>query len=140
MPAVPPAAAAAPEGPPAGGFWTTQREFAVGFGVVGVAAAAIGAVLAVQAKSKYDDAVAHDCAGGDPTRCTSAGIEQGRSAHDLASFATIAFVGAGALVGLGAVLFVLPVDSGAPTPAPASVQVTPQVGLDRAGLSLSARW
>lgn len=139
MPAVPPAAAAAPGGPPASqGFWTTQREFAVGLGAVGFAAAAVGSALALQAKSKYDDALAHDCAGGDPNRCTSAGIEQGRSAHDLASFSTIAFVGAGALVGLAAVLIVLPVDTGAP--APAAVQVLPQVGVDRAGLALRARW
>lgn len=134
----PPAAAqSAPVASATVAFWSTQRWFGVGLAAAGLVAAGVGSVLALQAKSKYDDALANDC-DGDANRCSSSGIEQGRSAHDLASFATVAFVGAGALVGLGTVLFVLPLDP--PPPAQTGLRVAPTLGANEAGLVLRARW
>jgi hypothetical protein len=137
MPEPPAAARGMAAAPATAGFWTTERVFAVGLAAAGVVAAGVGSALGLQAKSKYDDALAHECAG-DVNRCSPTGIDQGRSAHDLAGFSTVAFVGAGALVGLGVLLFVLPLDE-----APATrtgVHVVPTLGANEGGLILRARW
>jgi hypothetical protein len=72
---------------------------------VGIAGLGVGTVTGIMAMGKHDDAVA-SCPSY-PDRCPAdgSGTRLNEEARDLASISTIAFIGGGALVVVGAVLF-----------------------------------
>ena len=79
----------------------------VGFGLLGAGAAGliVGGVLGFVAKSTYDRAVSDDC-GGNPARCTHAGVSQIGTAHAQATGSTAAFIIGGALLAGGVTLWI----------------------------------
>ncbi len=82
----------------------------VGGALLGAAAGSlvVGTVWAFLAKAEYDHALTTEC-GGRPDACSPQGIADGGAAHDRAFVATIAFVGAGALLaGAATVYFAWP--------------------------------
>lgn len=85
-------------------FAGRRQKVALALACVGGGAAAVGTIFAIMSKVKYDNALSSNC-GGDPNRCSSQGIAEGRAAHRQATVATVGFVAAGALLAAGAVLY-----------------------------------
>ena len=110
----------------------TQRAFGISLGAAGLAGIIVGAVFGVVSKSTYDNAVQSEC-GGDPTRCTAQGAQDGRTAHSQATVSTVAFAGGAALLAGGAALYFT-------SPSSGDVSVGPAVGSGGAGLALHGRW
>lgn len=110
----------------------TKRLVALGLGGAGALGLVIGTVLGLVAKSTYDHAVQDEC-GGNTKNCSAAGTDDGRSAHDLATGATVAFVGGVLLLAGGAVVYVL-------GPKANRVAMTPALRTDGAGLQVKAVW
>jgi tetratricopeptide (TPR) repeat protein len=136
--AAPPAPAPVPPPPPAP-FWTTQRIVAGAVAGGGVLAVAVGSGLGLSAKSKYDDALDHDCPN-HGTQCTAAGVQEGQDAHGLATASTVVFVVGLAALGAGAAFFFVPLGGSDASPSTAAVRVTPTVAPDRTGLTLQGTW
>lgn len=90
-------------GPPP--FWTTPRVIGVAAAGVGVAGLAVGGILGLTAKSKYDDA--KSACGGSTTGCSSSAVSDSNSAFDRAGLATGFFIGGAVLVAAGAAVFFL---------------------------------
>jgi hypothetical protein len=68
----------------------------------------VGTIWSFLAKAKYDHALETEC-GGSASSCSTQGIADGRTAHDRAVVATVAFVGAAAfLAGAATVYFAWP--------------------------------
>src|SRR5262249_17970643 len=82
----------------------TERAFGLSLGAAGIAGVVVGAVFGIVAKSTYDNAVQSEC-GGDPTRCTTQGAQDGHAAHSQATVSTVAFIGGAALLAGGAALY-----------------------------------
>ncbi len=94
--------------------------------VAGVVGLGVGAVFGIEAMS--DKSSAH-CNG---TTCASAGsVSELTSAQSAGTTSTIFFLAGGALAAAGATIWLL---------APSSVQVSPALGSNGAGLSLRTRW
>lgn len=105
-----------------------------GAGVVGVG---IGAVLAVSAKSKYDDSLAY-CDTADTNRCKAEGVSLRDDARARGNYATVAFgLGAAALT-VGVVLIASSDD--APDSSSARLQMGPSVEPGAASWSLRGRF
>ncbi len=120
-------------GPPAA---TWQRPAGIAVAGVGVVAAAVGAVLALTAKSSYDGAFNS----GDCTRpalmCSAAGQNQTDGARSQATTGGV-LIGVGAVVAVGGgVLFFLGPHLGSP-PASTGVRLLPALGPSTAGLTLT---
>ena len=109
----------------------TQRTVAFVIGGAGVVGLAVGSVVGLVSKSSYDHALQTEC-GGNPSACSSQGIQDGKSAHGQATASTVAFVAGGMLLGAGAVLYF--------TAPRASVSVGTTVGTERAGLVVMGAW
>jgi hypothetical protein len=128
---------------PMHGFWTAEHAVAITVAAAGLVALGVGSGLAVAAKSKYDDAVAHDCPG-HGTQCTPAGVQEGSSARGLAADATGVFVVGGVAVAAGALLLFAPWDRHAPPPASASrsvsLRVVPDLAPGRGSLGVVGAW
>lgn len=113
-----PASATAPREPsqaesakrPAGGFGA-QKIAAVAVGGVGLAGLVIGAVFAVQAKSKRDESFTH-CLPEDPNRCSTLGVALRDESFVAAHVSTVGFVVGGAALAGGVILYLT-----APEPA-----------------------
>jgi hypothetical protein len=110
----------------------TQGALGISLGAAGIAGLIVGTIFGFVAKSTYDDAVQNQC-GGDPTRCSAQGAQDGRTAHSQATVSTAAFIGGGALLAGGALLFFTAPKSG-------DVSVSPAAASGGAGLALHGRW
>jgi hypothetical protein len=117
----PPSAALASDG-------KTQRTLGLALGAGGALALAVGTVFGLVAKSTYDSALQH-CPSG-PATCEPEGTSGGERAHSQASAATVSFVAAGVLLGLGATVYFT-----APRSA-VRAGVTPIAGPKSAGLGI----
>jgi hypothetical protein len=108
---------------------STQRTIGIIVGGAGALAIGVGSVLALSAKSDYDDAPG--CSG---NICQQAGFDQRNSAIDQAGTATIVFgVGTAGLIA-GAILWML-----APS-GPEDVAIEPAIGPSGARLSVGRSW
>ena len=105
-------------GPTPGGSHRNEEPFAaiprwrkqVAGALAGAAAGSlvVGTIWSFLAKAKYDHALETEC-GGSAGSCSPQGIADGRTAHDRALVATVAFVGAAAfLAGAATVYFAWP--------------------------------
>jgi hypothetical protein len=104
----------------------------VGVALLGAAAASlvVGTVWSIRAKTEYDHALDNECSGSANT-CSPQGIADGRTAHDRALVATVAFVGTAAfLAGAATVYFAWPTTKD-------RVAVAPTVSGNGAGLALT---
>jgi hypothetical protein len=119
--APPPSSAARPDG-------KAQRTIGLALGAGGALALAVGTVFGLVAKSTYDSALQH-CPSG-PAACEPEGTSGGERAHSQASAATVSFVAAGVLLGLGATVYFT-----APRSA-VRAGVTPIAGPKSAGLGI----
>jgi hypothetical protein len=98
----------------------------------GVVTLGVGGVLALIAKSKYDNADCHD-----GNICKQAGYDDRQSAIDSAKAANIVFgVGVAALVTGGVLWFTAP----SATPTGTGLAVQPTAGLGGGGLSVRGMW
>lgn len=109
-----------------------RQSVGLGLGIAGLAAVGVGTAWAIISKRTYDHALSSEC-GGDPNRCSTQGISDGKAAHRQATVATITFVAAGALVAAGAALYF----TGS---REAGVAVAPAVDDRNAGLALVGKW
>jgi len=82
-----------------------MQKLGLGVAGLGVLTLAVGAYYGLESKSTYNDARKH-CPNG-PNSCDLIGVAGGRTAHDQAGNATLAFVFSGLLIGGGATLYVL---------------------------------
>jgi hypothetical protein len=109
----------------------TVRTVGIVVGALGVAGVGASMVLGVLAKAKNDDANAV-CNGA--TCANENGVMLANQAGSLASASTVTFVAGLALVGGGITTYLLaPKDPASPM---ARIRITPEVGLDRAGVSI----
>jgi hypothetical protein len=108
---------------------STQRLAGLVVGGVGVVGVAVGSVFAFVSKSTYDNALKNEC-GNNANACSSQGQQDGSTAHNQATVATVGLAAGAALVAAGAVLYLT---------AP-SVSVTPTVGVGRAGVTVGVTW
>jgi tetratricopeptide (TPR) repeat protein len=99
------AGASTSPGAEASGWWTPLRTTGVTLAAVGAASALTGLVLALVAKSHYDDARS-EC-GGRVSDCSRDAVTTGDSARSLANGATVALIGGGSVAALGGALIVL---------------------------------
>jgi hypothetical protein len=113
---------------------STQRVFAIVAASVGVVGLALGAVAGVEANSNYHDALS---ACGNGTACApgSSGLGYRSNAGTWADVSTIAFIGGGAALAGGAVLW-LTASNG--HPAATTMGLAPAAG--GTGLSLTGRF
>jgi hypothetical protein len=110
----------------------TQRMIGLGVGGAGAAAAIVGAIFGIVAKSTFDDA--RNKCGGDSKNCASPeGFSEGQTAYDQATVSDVAFVGAAALLGAGAYLYFT-------APRAGTVSVAPSVGAGGGGVSIHGWW
>jgi hypothetical protein len=126
-----PVAQSAPS-PPAPAPDDSSRQWigGIALGAAGVVAAGAGLVLSLVARSTYDHALSAEC-GGYTATCTAQGAADGRTAYAEATGSTASFIGAGALVAAGAVVFFT---------SPRGASVAPTVGYRGGGLSLDVPW
>jgi hypothetical protein len=97
----------------------------------GAGAVVVGTVWSLLAKLEYNHALITEC-GGSANSCSPQGIADGHTAHDKALVATVAFVGAAALLGAAAtVYFAWPTTQD-------RIAVAPTVSRNGAGVAL--RW
>jgi hypothetical protein len=124
-----PAVTPPPEQPGGGGG--TQRTIGLIVGGAGVVGIGVGAVFAVVASGKWNDATTkcpdHTCKNADDASL-------GTSAGTMADVATAAFVIGGVALAAGAALFFT-----APSGARANLRVAPLVARDGAGIAVGAR-
>ena len=111
--------------------WTPQETVGLALGCAGIGGVAVGTIWSIMSKVTYDHALASEC-GGDPNRCSSQGIADGRTAHHQASVATVGFVAAGALFAAGAALYFT-------SPKQAGVAVAPTLD-GSGGLTVGGKW
>jgi hypothetical protein len=133
-PSVPPPSAeppTSPPPPPPASDGSSQRTIALAGGGVGVVALVVGSVLGLVAKSTYDHALQTEC-GNNWSSCSPQGLQDGRSAHGQAAASTVAFVAGAALLGAGAVLYIVSPKAG--------VSVGANVGTERAALVVARAW
>lgn len=109
---------------------STQRTIGLVVGGVGIAALAGGTVLGVLAKNKNDSSE-EECRPGDARFCNAEGVSLREDAQSLGNFSTIAFIGGGALVATGVVLFLTAPEDRAPVAL--STQLTPHSAALRLG-------
>ena len=117
-------------GPMEGRWLNTRRKIAIGLGAVGVGALATGGVWTLQARGRWDDALAH-CDEND--RCDPEGLALGSEAGGLADRATIAAVTGVAALSAGIVLWFL---SPSKEQSMETVTVHPIVGGSSAGMTI----
>jgi hypothetical protein len=86
-----------------GGGQRTAGLVVAGAGIVGLG---VGAILAISAKSTYNDSLSK-CEPGNPGLCTSPGVGERDNARTAGDAATVAFVVGGAAVAAGAVVWIL---------------------------------
>jgi hypothetical protein len=109
------------------------RYAAVASASTGLVAVAVGTIYAFRARSKWNDARAHDCDSKGVCH-TNVGVELVNDAGSKATIATISFVAGAALIGGGAALWLL-----APSPGKPEAAVTPEVSVGRGGVHISLR-
>lgn len=106
-----------------------QRVLAVAVACGGVASILVGSLFSLKAKSRYDDSNAGQCK--PDNECTAVGFSDRSSAASMATVATIAMAGGGALIAGAAALYLT-----APRGAPVHVALSPNPG----GASVAMRW
>ncbi len=126
------ATVAAPGGGEAASSVPARRTVALIVGGVGVVGLGIGTVFAIQAKSKYDDSLAH-CTEEDKNKCFDEGVRLRGEARSAGNVATVAMGIGGAALIAGAVLFFT---APASTDKPRAL-VVPTVAPGTAGLFVS---
>ena len=112
---------------------TWQKPAALVAGGVGVAGVVVGTIFLVNAKSKYDDSLSK-C----PTSkdlCTPAGVSLRNDARSAGTTATVAYVGGGVSLALGAVLWLTAPKSERPRTSP-ELHVSPSLG----GVTMYGQW
>jgi hypothetical protein len=107
-----------------------QRVIGLALGGAGVAGLALGGVFGLVSKSTYDNALSSQCANRDPTRCSPAGQDDGRTAHQQATVSTVGFIAGGALLAAGVVVYL----------AAPRVAVAPMVGSNGGGVAVGGAW
>lgn len=105
-----------------------------GVGVVGLG---LGGVLALDAKSKYDDSLAF-CETSDPNRCDSEGVSLRDDARSRGNLATVA-VGLGAVALAGGIVILVSTPEQAGESA-ASIETGPMIGRDSAAWTMRGTW
>jgi len=115
----------------------TQRWLAIGVGAVGLAGIAVGSVFGLKASSDWS---AQQSACGSPSTCTDHGgaVTDHANLTTDSTIATWAFIGGGALLASGALLFLT-----APSrhvPPSAGFVILPTAGSRSAALELRARF
>lgn len=111
----------------------TQRTLGIVAGGIGLAGIGVGAVfglLSISKKNAADD----QCRGPELNLCTQKGVDDGNTAVTFGNVSTIAFIAGAAFAAGGAVLYFTAPDATTP------VAVSPAVGPNTAGLTLSARF
>jgi hypothetical protein len=120
---------------------STQARAGYWVGAAGLAGAGVGTVFGLLARERYDASLDH-CR--TETLCTDRGLALRAQAETRATVATVAFVSAGALLGLGATLVWT-----APSSAPDSergeggthrVEWAPSIGPEHAAISVRSSW
>jgi hypothetical protein len=126
------AAPPAPEAsaPPSDG--NTQRAVGLALGASGVAGLAVGAVFGVLSKATYNHALA-ECANDDSKRCSPQAIQDQKPAFTQATVSTIAWIGGGALLAGGALLYFT-------APRGGDVAVGAMTTVGGGGLTLRGTW
>jgi len=113
----------------------TVRAVGIVVGAVGVIGVGASMVLGVLAKAKNDDANAV-CNGA--TCANENGVALANQAGSLASASTVTFVAGLAFVGGGVTMYLLaPKNAASPV---ARIKISPEIGLDRAGVSIGGRF
>lgn len=87
------------------GAGDAQRWVGLGLGGAGAFGLGLGSVFALVANSTYQNAIHNECFGGNASRCSPSGIDDGRTAHAQALASTTSFVAAAALLGAGAAVY-----------------------------------
>ncbi len=122
-----------PAGPPPS-TWRPQRTWALVSGGLGVVGFAVSAGFAATAKSTYNDSLA-SCRPTDPSRCSTAGVQQRDDARKQGDIATASVAVGGGLAALGILLWVT-----APAPAAAAPRTGIQVSPGLGSMMVSGRW
>jgi hypothetical protein len=156
---LPPAAAPAPAGNPAGPApsspaqtpppapeaqpaqaapdGSTQRTVGLVLGGAGALGLIVGGVFGVMAKSTYDHALGTECGTtvgySAAMTCNASGVQDVHASHDFATVSTVGFIGGLALLGGGAYVFFT-------APKGSKVGVSPAVGPGSAALNVGGRW
>jgi len=111
---------------------SSGRKVGLTIGYVGIAGLAVGTIWGILSKATYDSALQTEC-GGDPNRCSSEGIAEGRTAHRQATVATIGFVTGGLLLATGAVIYFT-------SPKHDGVAVAPALDNNGGGMTVMGKW
>jgi serine/threonine-protein kinase len=117
-------AEAAPDG-------RTQRLAGLAVGGAGVVGVLVGSIFGLVSKSTYDHAFGSEC-GSNAGGCSAQGVQDGQTAHDQATIATVGFVAGLALLGGGAALYFTAPHQG--------LSIGPTAGPGGAGVRLGAAW
>jgi hypothetical protein len=112
---------------------STQRSLGLALAASGAAALVVGGIFGVVSKATYDHAIQTEC-GGDSSHCTPQGVQDGQTARGQAIVSTILFVGAGALLAGGGVMYFT-----ARKPR-AGMLIGPTVANRGGGVALSGTW
>lgn len=102
----------------------TQKVAGLVVGGVGVVGLAVGTFFGIASKTTYDDALSH-CPTGP---CDAEGARGGRTAHQQATASTVSFIAGGALLAVGATLYLT---------APKAGRVSVQVGAPTGALGFA---
>ncbi|HXN32302.1 MAG TPA: hypothetical protein VN894_10590, partial [Polyangiaceae bacterium] len=129
-----------------GGFdASTRRALGITLGAAGVAAGVVGGVFGILTKVTYDNA-SSECAGiavGGHIVCTGTLEQQQKAQRDRSSAVSqatvsdVAFIGGGALLAIGAVLYFTALPT---TPAGGEVAIAPTVTNEGAGFVVRGKW
>jgi hypothetical protein len=114
---------------------SSRKTIGIIVGGVGVAGLAFGGIAGLVAMSKHDDAKSKCVAY--PNHCSSDGSAEGPNddARSFATMSTIGFIGGGALVAIGAALYLT-----APKAKAAAVRILPAVSPASASFTIGARF
>jgi hypothetical protein len=118
---------AGPTGPAEPAPGGAQRTAGLIVAAAGVAGLGVGTILAVSAKSTYNDSLSK-CEPSNPGLCTSAGVTERGNARAAGDAASVAFAIGGAALAAGAVVWILAPRSSAAHSPSASIFMAPSPG------------
>ena len=127
LPNPPASQTAGPMGPAEPAPGGAQRTAGLVVAAAGVVGLGLGTILAVSAKSTYNDSLSK-CEPSNPGLCTSAGVTERGNARAAGDAASVAFAIGGAALAAGAVIWILAPRSSAIRSPSASVFVAPSPG------------
>jgi hypothetical protein len=109
-----------------------QRTWALVTGGAGLAGLVLGGVFGIASKLEYDSARS-GCHGGASNACPGPSVAEGHTAYTEATVADVGFIGGGALLAAGVVVYLT-------APKARTVTVGPGIEPGAAGLRLSGTW